>query len=53
VVVTKADGLLTESAINLDNIQTVQKAKIGSFIAHLSMQRMQEVRRAIDFALGF
>lgn len=53
VLLPRAEGLFTECAVNLDNIQTVQKAKIGSFIAHLSGQRMQEVRRAIQFALGF
>jgi mRNA interferase MazF len=53
VVVTRTDGLFSDCAISLDNLQTVQKAKIGSFIAHLSSQRMREVRRAIEFALGF
>jgi mRNA interferase MazF len=53
VVVTQADGLFTECAINLDNIQTVQKAGIGAFIAHLSIHRMREVRKAVEFALGF
>jgi mRNA interferase MazF len=53
VVVTRADGLFTDCAVNLDNIQTVQKAKIGAFIGHLSVQRMREIRKAIEFALGF
>jgi mRNA interferase MazF len=53
VVLSQVDGLFAECAVSLDNIQTVQKAKIGSFIAHLSSQRMREVRRAIEFALGF
>jgi len=51
VVLTKSDGLFNECAVNLDNIQTVQKAKIGGFIAHLSAQRMSEVAQAIEFAL--
>ena len=53
VVVTPADGLFTDCAVNLDNIQTVQKARIGAFIGHLSMKRMREVRKAVEFALGF
>jgi mRNA interferase MazF len=53
VVLSQTDGLLTECAANLDNIQTVQKARTGPFIAHLSEQRMRQVRSAIEFALGF
>ncbi len=50
VVLTNSDGLFNECAVNLDNIQTVQKAKIEGFIAHLSFQKMNEVARAIEFA---
>lgn len=53
VVLSRADGLLTDCAVNLDNIQTVQKSKLGAFIAHLSSSRMKAVRGAIEFALGF
>jgi mRNA interferase MazF len=53
VVLDQADGLLTKCAVNLDNIQTIQKAKVGIFITHLSLHRMKAVRKAIDFALGF
>lgn len=49
----QADGLLTDCAVNLDNIQTVQKLKMGTFIAHLSSHHMRAVRKAIEFALGF
>ena len=35
----------------MDNIQTVPKHKLGSLIAYLSSQRMEEVDRAIAFAL--
>ncbi len=47
------DGVLEESAVSMDNLQTVQKADIGSFITTLSSDRMREVREAIEFALGF
>jgi mRNA interferase MazF len=53
VELNQADGLFTNCAVNLDNIQTVQKAKIGTFITHLSSQRMSAVRTAVEFALGF
>jgi len=53
VILSPADGLFTDCAINLDNIQTVRKARMGSFIAQLSIQRMSEIPRAVEFALGF
>lgn len=53
VVLTPADGLLNHCAVNVDNLQTVPKANIGGFITHLSLANMREVRRAIEFALGF
>lgn len=52
VLLTPEDGLLTDCAANLDNIQTVPKAKLGSLIAYLSPERMTEVNQAIGFALG-
>ena len=53
VYLSQADGMLTECVANLDNIQTVPKARIGPLITTLSYERMQEVRQAISFALGF
>ena len=54
VVLTPAkDGVLTDCAVNADNIQTIQKANLGAYITHLSLDRMREVRAAIEFALGF
>jgi len=52
VALTQEDGLLTGCAANLDNIQTVAKANLGPLIAALSSARMEEVDRAIGFALG-
>ena len=52
VFLTPEDGLLTACAANLDNIQTVPKAKLGSLIAYLSPERMEQVNQAISFALG-
>lgn len=47
------DGVHADCAVNVDNIQTVQKAGLGTHITHLSLERMREVRAAIEFALGF
>ena len=53
VVLTPEDGLPTVCAINLDHVQTVSKAKIGSFITTLSGSQMDQVKNALLFALGF
>ena len=36
----------------MDNIQTVPMHKLGSLIAYLPTERMEEVNQAIAFALG-
>jgi mRNA interferase MazF len=48
-----ADGMAADCAVNLDNIQTVSKAKVGPLITSLPAERMLEVQRAVRFALGF
>jgi len=53
VALTGADGLPRACAINLDHVQTVSRARIGSVIATLPSSRMAEVRAALLFALGF
>ena len=53
VVLTPEDGLPKVCAINLDHVQTVSKAKIGSFITTLSDSQMDQVKNALLFALGF
>ena len=52
VVLIPQDGLLVDCAVNLDNIQSVPKSKIGEVITSLSSTRMAEVNQAISFALG-
>lgn len=49
----ETDGMNELCAVNLDNIQTIQKEKLGKFITHLSDERMEEVFEAIKFAFGF
>jgi mRNA interferase MazF len=53
VFLNKQDGMQKDCAVNLDHIQTVSKRRIGSLISTLSSARMQEVRSALLFALGF
>lgn len=45
--------MLEECAVNGYNIQTIQKAHLGGFITRLPLERMREIRAAIEFALGF
>ncbi len=53
VVLGASDGLSRESAINLDHLQTIPKARIGPVVAKLTASRLDEVQRALLFALGF
>src|SRR6476619_8059619 len=41
------DGVLNPCAVNLDNVQTIQKHEIGTLLATLSLQRMDEVEQAL------
>ncbi len=45
------DGVVAESVINLDNLQTVPKAKVGGLITILSPAKVEAVEQAICFAL--
>ena len=53
VFLSREDGMFSDCAVNLDNIQTVPKSKLGKLLTHLTYDRMEEVRQAISFALGF
>lgn len=53
VVLTPADGVRRECAVNLDHIQTVPRGRVGALIAALPTHRLSEVRSALLFALGF
>ena len=53
VLLTVADRMPRECAINLDHVQTVPQDRIGPLIATLAPARLAEVRRALLFALGF
>jgi mRNA interferase MazF len=53
VLLTNADGMPRDCAVNLDHVQTISKGKIGSVITTLSAVKMQQVRSSLVFALGF
>ena len=53
VVLGQPDGMPRDCAVNLDHIQTVAKGRIGALITSLPQEKMNEVGRALLFALGF
>ena len=53
VIIGPECGLKTTSAINLDNLVTVPKAGLRSFVATVPPGVMKQVREAILFAFGF
>ncbi|HWW95111.1 MAG TPA: type II toxin-antitoxin system PemK/MazF family toxin [Vicinamibacteria bacterium] len=52
VVVGVKEGLKHESAVNLDHVQTVERARLTSYVGHLGPDRMREVCRALSIAVG-
>lgn len=46
------DGVLTPCVVNLDNVQTVAKDRLGSLLTRLTGERMEQIERALSFALG-
>ena len=53
VLLGPADGMLRDCAVNLDHVQTVSRGKIGSLIAVLRPEKMEALRAAMLFAIGF
>lgn len=53
VILTAADGMPADCAVNFDHLQTVSRGRLGPLITLLPASRMGEVRRALLFALGF
>ena len=53
VVIDPECGLKTASAINLDNLVTVPKAGLRSFVGTVPSTVFSELRGALLFALGF
>jgi mRNA-degrading endonuclease toxin of MazEF toxin-antitoxin module len=52
VLLLPDEGMPARSAVNLDDIQTIDKARINDYITTLAPHKMLEVERAIHFALA-
>lgn len=53
VILGPEEGMPQTCAVNLDHLQTVTKAKVGSLIATLDDVHLERVKAALLFALGF
>jgi mRNA interferase MazF len=53
VVIGTEHGLKRTSAVNLDNVVTVPKKGLRSFVGGVSPELMDEVRSALLFSLGY
>ena len=52
VVVGVHEGLKHDSAVNLDHVQTVDKARLRTFVGTLDRGKMSQVCRALALATG-
>jgi mRNA interferase MazF len=52
VVVGADEGLKHQSAINLDHVQTVERARLVSYVGSLGAAKMRAVCRALAIATG-
>ena len=52
VIVGVDEGLKHESAVNLDHVQTVERARLETYIGHLPPAKMAQVCRALAIAVG-
>ncbi len=48
-----AEGLPRKWVVNCDNLRTVPKQNLAARISQLRPQRIQEVKRAVGYALGW
>ena len=52
VILTRADGMRDDCAVNLHNVVTVSQARLGRRVAVLTDQRLHEICSALSFAIG-
>jgi mRNA interferase MazF len=52
VTVGVGEGLKQASAVNLDHVQTVERARLETFIGRLGREKLREVCRALAVAAG-
>jgi mRNA interferase MazF len=53
VALGPVDGLPRDCAVNLDHLQTVSRGLLGGLVTTLPASKLEEIRRALLFALGF
>ena len=51
MVLSQDDGMPKDCAVNFDHIQAVAKNRLGSLITVLPAYRLEEIKKAIFFAL--
>ncbi len=52
VAVGVREGLKHESAVNLDHVQTVERARLVGYVGRLASEKMRLVCRALAVAVG-
>jgi mRNA interferase MazF len=52
VAVGVAEGLKHPCAINLDHVQTIEKARLAGYVGSVSSEKMREVCRALAIAVA-
>ena len=52
VVIDEAEGMKAVFAVNLHNLVTVSKARLGKRVARLNPARMEQICAALRFSLG-
>ena len=52
VIIGVEEGLKGQSAINLDNVQSVERSKLTHYVGSLDASRMETVCRALAVAAG-
>jgi mRNA interferase MazF len=53
VLLSVVDGMPRDCVVNLDRIVTVSRGKVGPLVTTLSVSKMVEIEKAIQYALGF
>jgi mRNA interferase MazF len=52
VVIDEAEGMKAVCAVNLHNLVTVSKARLGKRVARLNTARMEQICAGLRFSLG-
>jgi mRNA interferase MazF len=52
VVIGPKEGLKHVSAVNLDHVQTVERARLTGYVGQVGTEKMHEICRALSIAAG-